>query len=117
MSRATLFDTWCFGRELDNQTVIKACLDFAARNFEWVEEQEAFCQLSLEDESGCLQHKRMDSRGKHQFDAIKKWHRLKRDPAPMKHDFEELIQAVNWRNMTEDNLLDIMESLEDKQLK
>ncbi len=117
MSRTTLFDTWCFGRDLNNESIKEVCLDFAARNFEWLTEQAEFWQFSKADVNKILQDKNVNSRGMEQIDAIKKWYKLKRDPAPTKYDFKELLQSVNWSTMTEDNLMDIMESLDDKQLR
>ncbi len=117
MSRATLFDTWHIGRNLNYQALVDACLDFAARNLDWLTQREEFWQMSKEEVHGILQHECFKSCGKQQLDAIEKWYELKRDPDPTVNDFKKLLGIVNWTAMTENDLMLTMVSLDDKELK
>ncbi len=112
-----MFDTWHFGQNLNCQIVVEACIVFAARNLEWLMEHDAYWQMSREELHGILQHECIESCGKQQLDAINKWYELKRDPDSTVNDFKELLQSANWKFITDDDVIDLMECLDDRQLR
>ncbi len=114
LNKQNIFDAWLHVKEYQNNRLRDACLAFFAQDLKWLEEQEQFGMLEVDDVCDVLKNSFCLVDDRTRFDSILVWRNLRRSPKPSMEQLKQLLDTIDWTDLP---VTDLIADLDDRNLR
>ncbi len=117
MTRDTVFAVLAYALEYKNESIVDACLQFLANDFNWLLMQDEFRKLSIQSMIGLFEKANKSENAIDCFNAIKLWYQFQGESSIKDGDINHLVGLLNWSSVSEIDLVGTLIDVDDRKVR